>query len=65
VAGEGTLDQVRGDLEALQKLGADYVMLDTKRNSPTALTTTHHEEAWRAVTTLIEQAIDPGNETVR
>ena len=65
VAGEGTLDQVRGDLEALEALGAEYVLLDTKRNSPTALTERHHEEAWRTLTILAEKAFDLENETVR
>ena len=65
VAGEGTLDQVRGDLEALQNLGAEYVILDTKRNSPTGASSRHHEEAWRTLTILAEKAIDLENETVR
>ena len=65
VAGEGTLDQVRGDLEALQAMGAEYVLLDTKRNSPTAASPRHHEEAWRTLTILAEKALDLDNETVR
>ncbi|MBI4640567.1 MAG: TIGR03619 family F420-dependent LLM class oxidoreductase [Candidatus Tectomicrobia bacterium] len=65
VAGEGTLDQVRHDLEALQEMGAEEVLLDTKRNSPTASSSRHHEEAWRALTILVEKAIDLENETVR
>ena len=65
VAGEGTLDQVRGDLEALQAMGADYVLLDTKRNSPTGQSPRHHEEAWRTLAVLAEKALDLENETVR
>lgn len=65
IAGEGTLDQVRGDLEALEAMGAEYVLLDTKRNSPTALSSRHHEEAWRTLTVLVEKALDLENETVR
>jgi probable F420-dependent oxidoreductase len=65
VAGEGTLDQVRGDLEALQALGAEYVVLDTKRNSPTSALPTHHEEAFRTLTVLAEKAVDLEKETVR
>ena len=65
IAGEGTLDQVRGDLEALQAMGAEYAVLDTKRNSPTALSPLHHEEAWRTLTILAEKAVDLENETVR
>ena len=65
VAGEGTLDQIRGDLEILQELGAEYVVLDTKRNSSTAASERHHEEAWRSLTVLAEKAIDLQNESVR
>jgi probable F420-dependent oxidoreductase len=63
--GEGTLDQIRRDLEALQELGAPYVLLDTKRNSPTALSSQHHEESWRTLAILAEKAIDLDHETVR
>jgi hypothetical protein len=65
VAGEGTLDQVHGDLAALEELGAEYVLLDTKRNSPTALSERHHDEAWRTLTVLAESVLDLENETVR
>ena len=65
VAGEGTIDQVHGDLAALQELGAEYVLLDTKRNSPTADSARHHEEAWRILTTLAEKVLDLERETVR
>ena len=65
IAGEGTIDQVHGDLEALEDLGAEYVLLDTKRSSPTAASTRHHEEAWRTLTTLAERVLDLENETVR
>ena len=64
-AGEGTLEQVHGDLRELQGLGAEYVLLDTKRNSPTSATARHHEEAWSALTTLADQVVDLENETVR
>ena len=63
--GEGTLDQVRRDLEALQELGASYVLFDTKRNSPTAWLNQHHDESWRTLTVLAEKAIDLDHETVR
>ena len=65
VAGEGTLDQVRGDLEALQAMGAEYVVLDTNRNNPTAASPRHHEDAWRTLTILAEKAMDLDGETVR
>jgi|TARA_Y100000310_G_scaffold304436_1_gene343591 probable F420-dependent oxidoreductase len=65
VAGEGTLDQIRADLDILEELGAEYVLLDTKRNNETANTARHHEDAWSVVTTLAEKAIDLENETLR
>jgi len=65
VAGEGTLDQIRADLDILQELGAEYVMFDTKRNNETANTLNHYEDAWNVVTTLAEKAIDVDNETLR
>lgn len=65
IMGEGTLDQIRRDLEALQTLGAAYVLLDSKRNSPTALASQHHEEAWRTLTLLAEKAIDLAHESIR
>jgi probable F420-dependent oxidoreductase len=34
LAGEGTLDQVRSDLEGLASLGAEYVLLDTYTGQP-------------------------------
>ena len=65
VAGEGTLDQVLDDLKELQELGADYVVFDTKRNSPTALSPKHHEEAWRTLAIIAEKVVDLEKETVR
>ena len=65
LAGEGTIDQVHRDLEALQELGAEYVLLDTKRNSPTAGSASHHEEAWPTLTTLADRVLDLERETVR
>jgi probable F420-dependent oxidoreductase len=65
IMGEGTLDQIRRDVEALQTLGATYVLLDSKRNSPTALLAQHHEEAWRTLTLLAEKAIDLEHESIR
>ncbi len=65
VAGEGSLDQVRHDLEQLQELGAEHVLLDTKRNSPTAGSARHLEEAWRALTTLAHELVDLETGTLR
>jgi probable F420-dependent oxidoreductase len=56
VAGEGTLSQVRADLEALQQLDAQYVLLDTFYDDVEA--TRHPEASWRMLTTLAEKALD-------
>jgi len=65
LAGEGTLDQVHADLEALQELGASYVLLDTKRNNPGGVSPRHHEEAWRIIATVGEKVVDLKKESVR
>lgn len=65
LAGEGTLDQVRRDLLALEEMGARYVLLDTKRHSPTETSPRHHESAWPMVAALAEKVLDIENETVR
>ena len=54
--GEGTLDQVRADLEALESLGAEYLLLDTYYGDPEA--TRHHERAWNMLATLAEGVLD-------
>ena len=63
IAGEGSLDQIRVDLEALDKLGASYVLLDTYTDDPEA--TRHHETAWRMLVTLAERVLDLPKETLR
>jgi probable F420-dependent oxidoreductase len=63
VAGEGTLDQVRADLEALAGLGARYVLLDTYADDPEA--TRHHEVHWRMLATLADRVLDLPKETLR
>ena len=65
MVGEGTPDQVHRDLETLETLGAEYVVFDTRRNSPTALDPRHNEEGWQALTTLAHKVIDLEGETVR
>ncbi|MCH8115068.1 MAG: TIGR03619 family F420-dependent LLM class oxidoreductase [Chloroflexi bacterium] len=65
IAGEGTLDQVRRDFGELQELGAEYVHLDTKRNSPTAHSDRHQDEAWRDLTILADQVFDLRQGTLR
>jgi len=63
IAGEGSLEQVRADLESLAALGAAYVLLDTYTDDPEA--TRDHEAAWRMFTTLAERVLDLPNETLR
>ncbi|NQW17673.1 MAG: TIGR03619 family F420-dependent LLM class oxidoreductase [Chloroflexi bacterium] len=65
IAGEGTLDQVRQDFQDLQEFGAEYIHLDTKRNSPTADSGRHHEDAWRDLTMLASQVFDLSSGTLR
>jgi probable F420-dependent oxidoreductase len=63
IAGEGNLDQVRADLEALVNMEATYVLLDTFFDDVEA--TRHHESAWRMLAVLAEQVLDLGKETLR
>jgi probable F420-dependent oxidoreductase len=63
LVGEGTLDQMRADLEALQALDAQYVLLDTFFDDVEA--TRHPETSWRMLTTLAEQVLDLGHEALR
>jgi probable F420-dependent oxidoreductase len=63
LAGQGTLDQMRKDLEGLESLGAAYVLLDSAGDDPQA--TRHHEPVWRMLATLAEQVLDLPRETLR
>jgi len=63
MAGHGTLDQVRRDLEALAGLGAHYVLLDTYMDDSEA--TRDHEAAWAMFATLAGHALDLARQTVR
>jgi probable F420-dependent oxidoreductase len=63
VAGEGHLDQVRADLEALQDLGASYLLLDTYADDPEA--TRRPEHGWEMLTTAAERILDLPRETLR
>ena len=63
IAGEGSLDQIRSDLEALAKLGASHVLLDTYTDDAEA--TRHHEAAWRMLVTLAERVVDLPKESLR
>lgn len=61
--GEGTLSQVRSDLEELEELGTEYVLLDTYMDDPEA--TNQHEPAWQMITTLATQVLDLERESLR
>ena len=63
VAGQGSLEQVRGDLRALEALGAPYVVLDTFTGDVEA--TRNHEAAWRTLETAAERLLDLDRGTVR
>jgi probable F420-dependent oxidoreductase len=56
VAGEGSLDQVHADLEALAALDARYVLLDTYADDPEA--TRRPDVAWQMLTTMAERVLD-------
>ena len=63
LAGEGTIDQIRRDLEGLQALGCTYVLLDSFYGDIDA--TTDHETTWRMLATIAEEALDLANQSVR
>ena len=63
IAGEGSLDQIRADIEALASLGASYVLLDTYLDDAEA--TRDHEKAWRMLALLAERVLDLRRETLR
>ena len=63
VVGEGALEQLHGDLKALQALGATYVLLDTHADDPEA--TRDHERAFRMLATVAEKIVDLDRGTMR
>jgi probable F420-dependent oxidoreductase len=63
VAGEGTIEQVHADLEALDSLGARYVLLDTYADDPEA--TRDPEVGWRMFRTMAERVLDLPREALR
>ena len=63
LAGEGTIDQIRRDLEELKAFGCPYVLLDSFYGDVEA--TRNHETTWRMLTTVAEQALDLAKETVK
>jgi probable F420-dependent oxidoreductase len=63
IMGEGTVDQVRRDMAALEALGCAYVLLDTYYDDIEA--TRHAETAWRMLAVMAETVLDLARETVR
>ena len=63
LAGQGTLDQMRKDLEGLESLGAAYVLLDSAGDDPQA--TRHHEPVWRMLAMLAERVLDLPRQAMR
>jgi probable F420-dependent oxidoreductase len=62
-AGQGTLDQIRGDLEGLEKLGAAWVVLDTFNDDVEA--TRNPEGQWRALEAFASKVFDLPKERLR
>ncbi len=65
VAGEGSFEQVRRDIYELRELGASHIHLDTKRNSLTAESLRHRDEAFAALSILAERVFDLESEELR
>lgn len=63
LAGQGTLDQVRADIETLAELGATYLVFDPYMKDPEI--TRHPEKAWAALATLAERVLDLDRGTLR
>ena len=61
--GEGTLDQIRGDLETLSSLGAEYVLFDTYTGDPEDRKSPDHD--WRMFATLADKVLDLGHQSLR
>ncbi|MBF8266718.1 MAG: family F420-dependent class oxidoreductase [Dehalococcoidia bacterium] len=61
--GEGTIDQVRRDLEALSSLGASHVLFDWYTGDLEV--TRRHEFGWGMLAHLADQVLDLGRQTLR
>jgi probable F420-dependent oxidoreductase len=61
--GQGTLDQIRADLAAIQELGATYVVFDTYLGKPEELL--DQSPVQRLLDTLIEKVVDLPGQRVR
>ena len=63
IVGNGTLDQVRSDLERLHSMGAEHVILDRYTGNPTD--TIYHEYGWEMLATLANKVLDLRKESLR
>lgn len=63
LAGEGSIDQIRADLNELQNLGCTYVLFDSFYGDVDA--TKNHETTWRMLATIAEDALDLASESVK
>jgi probable F420-dependent oxidoreductase len=63
IAGEGSLDQIRRDMAALEQMGAQYVLLDTYRDDLEE--TKNHEYAFRMLSTMAEKVLDLPRQSLR
>ena len=61
--GNGTLDQIRGDLASLEELGCEHVLLDTYYDEVEA--TRDPAPAFRTVAEVAEKLFDLSKGTVR
>ena len=62
LAGEGSIEQVRGDLRALEALGCPYTLLDTYHDFNID-ELRRPEAAWRMYAVVADEIFDLGNET--
>ncbi len=63
VMGEGTVEQVRRDMAALEALGCRHVVLDSYYDDVEA--TRNYHVAWRMLAVMAERVLDLDRETVR
>ena len=63
LAGQGTIDQIRSDLEALAEMGAEYILFDTFDGDPDR--TLQPERDWDTLATLVDQLLDVEGERLR
>jgi probable F420-dependent oxidoreductase len=61
--GTGSLEQVRGDIAALEQLGAQHLTLDWYTGDLEA--SKQHERGWRMIATLADRVFDLTREVVR